>query len=288
MAKPQFFMNCIKKYVTRQDTNCPYCGSDDTQALQRKKLILQLRLCHACALMFRYPKDDTSENKGFYQKRYKQQTVTELPTNEELPHQIASRFASVGRDITEHWNVMRSIKPHGRLLDYGCSWGYCVHQFREKGYDAVGFEISEMRVDYGRSKLGLELVSNLQNLPDHSFDVIYSAHVLEHIPNPAISFQQFKRLLKPRGTLFIFVPNCASEPARRLGVNWGPMINEKHVLAFTPEFFEKNLRTYGFSLMFASTPYSIAPQPYRKGIVLNGEELLTIASKSADVLECIN
>lgn len=279
MGKPQFFLKCFEKYAMRQDTNCPHCGSSNTRCLQRKKLIVQLRRCESCSLMFRYPKDDDSENKGFYQRRYRQQTVTELPRKEELPQHIASNFASIGRDLTEHLSAMRDIAPHGRLLDYGCSWGYCVYQFRETGYEAAGFEISQMRADYGRKALGLDLVSDIKNLPDSSFDIIYSAHVLEHIPNPAVSFLQFKRLLKTGGTLFVFVPNCAGEPARRLGVNWGPMVNEKHVLALTPEFFHRNLPPYSFSTEFASSPYKLAPQPYSDKLFQDGEELLVIGRR---------
>lgn len=229
--------------------------------------------------MFRYPKDDDAENKGFYQKSYNQLTVTELPKKEELPGHIATNFVKVGRDLTDHLKVIQAIAPRGRLLDYGCSWGYCVHQFRGNGYDAAGFEISQMRVDYGREMLGLDLVSDVKQLHDDSFDVIYSAHALEHIPNPAVSFRQFQRLLKPGGSLFVFVPNCAGEYARRLGVNWGPMINEKHVLALTAEFFHRNLSTYGFSTEFSSSPYLQSPQPFRDELVLDGEELLVVGKR---------
>jgi 2-polyprenyl-3-methyl-5-hydroxy-6-metoxy-1,4-benzoquinol methylase len=276
MGRSGFFLTCIQKRAVFQPVDCPYCGSLATRRVQRKKLVLQLRRCDACSLMFRYPKDNETENKGFYQTSYMQETVTSLPAKEDLPDHIASRFAKVGRDLTEHLSVIQSIVPRGRLLDYGCSWGYCVYQFREHGYDAAGFEISRPRVDYGREMLGLDLVSDLAELPDASFDVIYSAHVLEHIPNPAASFVQFKRLLKPGGMLFLFVPNCAGEPARRLGVGWGPMINEKHVLALTAEFFHRNLSTYGFSTKFGSSPYESPPLPYEEHMLLDGEELLMV------------
>jgi hypothetical protein len=162
MGKSQFFLKSIQKYAMQQSSHCPYCGSLATPCLQRKKLVIQLRRCQACSLMFRYPKDDDTENKGFYQKSYKQQTVTELPKKEDLPGHIATKFADVGRDLTDHLKVIQGIAPRGRLLDYGCSWGYCVYQFRESGYDAAGVEISQMRVNYGREMLGLDLVSDVE------------------------------------------------------------------------------------------------------------------------------
>jgi hypothetical protein len=89
--------------------------------------------------MFRYPQDDDAENKGFYQNNYIQQTVTELPKKEELSAHIDKHFVKVGRDLTDHLKVIQALAPKGRVLDYGCSWGYCVHQFHGNGYDAAGF-----------------------------------------------------------------------------------------------------------------------------------------------------
>jgi 2-polyprenyl-3-methyl-5-hydroxy-6-metoxy-1,4-benzoquinol methylase len=240
---------------------------------------MQVRRCEKCALLFRYPKDDQQENKSFYQRKYRQDTVTDLPRESDIPQHIATRFRSVGRDLTEHLATMKPISPAGRLLDYGCSWGYCVHQFREAGYEARGFEISEPRVAYGRAVLGVDLTSNLDELPDRSFDVIYAAHVLEHIPDPAISFRTFQRLLAPGGKVFIYVPNSGGKEARALGIHWPPMVNEKHVLALTAEFFAKNLPAYGFDVRIASSPYSEPARAHEESPNVDGEELLVVAER---------
>ena len=282
MGKLAFGLKLIQKYIAGQDEDCPHCGSADTVLLQRKRGLLQLRRCNSCALLFRYPKDDSNENRSYYQKKYRQAEVTDLPPEEEIPNHVATSFTKVGRDVSLHLRTIRDFAPHGRLLDYGCSWGYCVYQFREAGYEAAGFEISQPRVEYGRSMLGLDLTSDVASLPDASFDVIYSAHVLEHIPNPALSFRNFQRLLKPGGQLILYVPNGAGEDARQLGAEWGPMVNEKHVLALTAEFFHRNLPAYGFSLKFASSPFTEAPRSYEDQPFLEGGELLVIGERTRD------
>lgn len=280
MDKLTFFLSLMLKYATGQNTECPYCASSRTSCIQRKKVLLQLRRCEGCSLLFRYPKNDQEENWGFYQKKYVEPTVTDLPPTEEIAAHKATRFVGVGRDLTEHLKTVKAIAPNGRLLDYGCSWGYCVYQFREAGYDTVGFEISRPRVDYGHSVLDVNLTSDIEQFPDASFDVIYSAHVLEHIPSPRSSFQNFQRLLKPGGTLFIYVPNCAGSAAKRLGIHWPTMINEKHVLALTAEFFQRNLPSYGFTLRFSSSPYSEFPRIYGVDDSLEGEELLVVGKRT--------
>jgi 2-polyprenyl-3-methyl-5-hydroxy-6-metoxy-1,4-benzoquinol methylase len=142
----------------------------------------------------------------------------------------------------------------------------------------MGFEVSRPRVEYGRKALGVHLSSEIADLPSGAFDAIYSAHVLEHIPNPKASLLTFQRLLKPGGKLFLYVPNCSGDHARRLGVKWGQMINEKHVLALTTEFFYRNLPKHGFSTEFSSSPYEQAPRPYESACDLSGEELLVVGT----------
>lgn len=251
----------------------------NTLLIGRKHLILQLRKCSDCALQFRFPKDEASENFEFYQEGYQQDNVTDLPLEAEMPSYIAKRFEGVGRDLTTHLNTIREIAASGRVLDDGCSWGYCVSQFRDVGYTAQGFEISRPRVEYGRKVLNVDLTSDVSMLSDASFDLIYSAHCLEHIPNPDLSLKQFQRLLKLGGHLFLYVPNCSGADALNQGVHWGPMIGEKHVLALTAEFFHRNLPKYGFTLQYSSSPYVLPPRNYEDNPPLAGEELLVIGRR---------
>jgi 2-polyprenyl-3-methyl-5-hydroxy-6-metoxy-1,4-benzoquinol methylase len=279
MSKAQFLMKTLVKYATLQSTDCPYCHCKRTNIVQWKNGIWQLRQCAECSLNFRFPKDDPEENISFYQKNYKQDKVTDLPREEDISFHITDRFRSVGRDLTTHLGPMRALVPAGRrILDYGCSWGYGVYQLSQAGYDATGFEISRPRVDYGQRTLHVNLTSDIDSLPKQGFDEIYSAHVLEHIPTPRIALRAFQRLLKPGGRLFLYVPNCSGDEAKRLGVKWGQMINEKHVLALTAEFFHKNLPEHGFSTEFTSSPYERSPQALSKNGDLGGEELLVVGT----------
>jgi hypothetical protein len=56
------------------------------------------------------------------------------------------------------------------------------------------------------------------------------------------------------------------------------MINEKHVLALTAEFFSKNLPGHGFSTEFSSSPYEKAPRAFEKDWDSRGEELLVVGT----------
>lgn len=261
MSKTRFLFRVLRAYLERQDKTCPCCDNSDTSVIGRKYLILQLRKCPVCNLMFRWPKDTPEFNKSFYQDRYQQVGLTtELPDLESLKQLTASNFCGTDKDFSEKIAVLKELVPQGRVLDFGCSWGYATYQLRHAGYDVFGFEISKPRAEFGRDFLKINILDDYGSLDQHrnSFDVIFSSHVLEHLPNFNGVFERFSALLKPEGILLLFIPNCGGDNASKLGVNWGPMVCEKHPQALDRIFFETILPKYGFAAKTFSEPYDLA------------------------------
>lgn len=280
MARTSFLISTVFRIATGQPKTCPHCESADTVLLQRKKFLLELRRCEDCRLTYRYPKEDVARNRTFYQDRYREGMTTVTPSLEELEILKGSNFTGTDKDFSLKIQLVQQEKSGGRLLDYGCSWGYGLIQFQSSGYDVVGFEISRPRAEYGRKHLKLEIIDDfrmIDSLQGASFDIIHSSHVLEHLPELNSVFSRFRRLLKPDGVLIIFVPNAGGRLARELGVRWGPMIGEKHPLAFTAEFFARNLPKHGFlSPRFKSSPYG-SSKGAPATVVQEGDELMVIA-----------
>lgn len=245
-----FAFGCLGKIIAQQRKSCPYCGNAHTRLLARKKVIAQLRHCPDCELMFLWPKITASASCALYQSSYREGVVSDLPSRDNLAHLISNRFHGGLLDYGGRISAVRELCSQGRLLDYGASWGYGVWQFRDAGYDAVGFEISRPRTEFGKRQLGLKMVDSTRNLPDHSFDVIHSSHVLEHMSDLSTAFADFRRLLRNGGHLVVFVPNGAGPSARQLGVKWGPMIGEKHVNALSEVFLGRALEGHGFTCKF--------------------------------------
>jgi 2-polyprenyl-3-methyl-5-hydroxy-6-metoxy-1,4-benzoquinol methylase len=238
--------------------------------------------------MFRWPKETSDWNVSFYRNRYREGLVTELPDRREpraamelLPDEAARWFAP-------KLAVLRALVPAGRVLDYGSSWGYCTLQLKATGYDAVGFEISKPRANFGNARLGLNILHDPDALERYAgyFDVILASHVLEHLPSLFGVFDRFRLLLKPTGALLVFVPNCEGRNARKLGARWGPMCCEKHPLAFEASFFEGILPQHGFpSVGTFSDPYDppviarLLAASRRASGDLSGDELMVWAQK---------
>src|SRR5580692_2586535 len=105
--------------------------------------------------------------------------------------------------------------PRGiRLLDAGAGEQqykkFCQHlhyvsqdfgQYNGKG-DQRGLQTGSW------SYSGIDIVSDITDIPepDASFDAILCTEVFEHIPDPLRALDEFRRILKPGGTLILTAP----------------------------------------------------------------------------------
>jgi 2-polyprenyl-3-methyl-5-hydroxy-6-metoxy-1,4-benzoquinol methylase len=287
-ANLRFLNRMLYKRLTWQDTRCPYCNQPNTSIIGRKHLVLQLRRCTSCKLMFRWPKDTAEHSQCFYQAEYREAAVTELPDEASLKLMQEFGFRGTERDITDKIAILKQLASSGLVMDYGCSWGYGTVQLQAAGYETIGFEISQPRATFGRSRLGLRILSSEAQLDGltGSFDVVFASHVLEHVPAPSLVLDRIASLLKQNGWLLGFVPNCGGDNARKLGVKWGPMCCEKHPLALDAEFLEQALRRRGFDVYLSTSPYAMDVvreifNPSRRGRDLDGVELMICARKTS-------
>jgi SAM-dependent methyltransferase len=244
--------------------------------------------CANCELIFRWPQDTEKELGTHYQDQYAEDAPQiRLPDPHDLPALKEQNFASLfGPDLDYKMGMLKAIRPAGTILDYGCSWGYATYLMRQNGYSAVGFEISKPRASYAREHLGVPVIDSVEALaafPDNSFDIIYSNHVLEHLPSIGRVLASFGRLLKPDGIAIHVLPNFSGN-ARRSGL-WLDWIGEDHPIAPSVDFFKKALPAAALSrFAFGSTPLdarAIAAVTARSDQApqLDGDELLIVAQQ---------
>lgn len=125
------------------------------------------------------------------------------PSEHLLPNWIISR-ADPERGIVDHF-IYRINKSSSNelLLDAGAG------NFRFKNYlEAQGFTYESQDFDQVfdqdmRDKY--TYVCDIENIPVSAsrFDVIVCAQVLEHLANPWVALQEFSRILKIGGTLYL-------------------------------------------------------------------------------------
>ena len=127
----------------------------------------------------------------------------------------------------EHWNRVaptvtfshpletawldRWVGRSGRILDFGCGYGRTLNELHGHGYAClVGVDAASAMIERGRAsfpRLDLRHIDGLPLAePDGAFDAILLLAVLTCIADDASQralAQELRRLLKPRGVLFL-------------------------------------------------------------------------------------
>lgn len=183
--------------MAKRDFSCPFCESTEHTKIMNK-LFLRLLKCKNCGLMFRWPKDN-NENIMYYTYIYDETNVTKLPTEAQINQFKSNGFKGSVYDISDKIHLVKRYVKNGKILDYGCSWGYHLCQFINQGFDGVGFEISQRRASFGEKQFGIKIHTRLNDLIEVSsgfFDTIFAHEVLEHLPSLKTIFDNLNILLK--------------------------------------------------------------------------------------------
>lgn len=126
------------------------------------------------------------------------------------------------------WDDLRQftsyVKEGDSVLDFGCGNGRLFELFRDiKNIRYAGVDQSEKLIDLARAKYPAGEFLCVEGFrlpfPDSSFDAVFAVAVLHHIPSAKKRkklLAEFRRVLKPGGTLIITVWNLWQKKYRSL------------------------------------------------------------------------
>ena len=187
--------------LTTDNFKCYLCGNSNCSLIHdniRYNLASRPYRCNACGFVFLYPRMTSEEEKEFYEKKY--------------------RYFYESQPLEDHWReslpeakkrVLRFKELYTkdtRLLEIGCASGFFLSEVRGNVKTATGVELTKEYVKYAVSR-GLDVRESLDEITDHSCDLIFMFHVLEHIDDPVKYLKEVKKKLSPDGNLIIEVPN---------------------------------------------------------------------------------
>lgn len=104
----------------------------------------------------------------------------------------------------------------GRVLDWGCGWGQITHMLRAESLDVTALDYRPDSEPEGFQPLERypEIEAYISHDPvrlpfeDGSFDAVLSLGVLEHVGDPDASLEEIRRVLRPKGTFYVYkLPN---------------------------------------------------------------------------------
>jgi SAM-dependent methyltransferase len=136
------------------------------------------------------------------------------------------------------------LRPEHRVVEFGVGhgWNLAALECRER----IGFDVGAHVAPIVR-KQGITFVERAEELHSGSADVLICHHVLEHVPDPAETLAELRRILAPEGRLLLFVPY---EIERRYR-HHDPREPNHHLFSWTPQTLGNLVKECGYSLSSA-------------------------------------
>lgn len=241
---------------------CNLCGNSRVEARPEKAAFLGLPEefaiveCSCCGLVFMSPRPTQEEYTRYY-------AADEVYSVEAYSKRAESRMPFY---LSRLRQIDQALSRRGRLLEIGCGTGRFLKLASDIGWEVCGTEISQAFQSYaGRNfRLDIRLAPKLADahFPEEAFDVIYCAHVCEHLLDPMASVLEMRRILKRTGVLLIEVPNqfrSLRDRLRKWAIRIGGRRGEgkiytryisslHHVFFFSPKTLTTMVRQAGFSV----------------------------------------
>jgi SAM-dependent methyltransferase len=239
--------------------NCPVCSNSSTApALAGSDVLFEtttkefkLNACPLCNCLFLNPLPDDREIAGFYPSQYwwSASRPTFLKRAESLYRRVALHgHVAFITSAARRWKAGTPL----RLLDVGCGSATLLGQMKKRNFDVLGVDTSAEAAQVAAEENGVRVVlGTLQNagLETSSFDLVTLFHVMEHVTNPRDVLDEVRRILKPRGTVVLQVPNIDSWQFRWFGAKWYGLDIPRHVIDYSRQSIVNLLEHCGFHIV---------------------------------------
>lgn len=123
------------------------------------------------------------------------------------PKSIPDWLKEVESDDMRRFEMLKSLMPNKRILDFGCGAGGFLLFAKTLARDVVGIKLESRIREYWANQL--KIVPSADDI-EGVYDLITAFHVLEHLPDPRATLKNLSRLLGTgqSSRMVIEVPNA--------------------------------------------------------------------------------
>lgn len=182
--------------------------------------------------------------------------TTNIPTKEEI-----TSYYNTNYELTSYLSPITVIryntildgfekfKKTGNLLDVGAGCGFFLEIAKQRGWNAIGTELTDQAIEQCENKGLTMFKGEIQDIDfgDLEFDIVLSIEVIEHINNPIEYVQKCGSILRKGGLFYLTTPNFNSYLRYRLKENYNVIEYPNHLCYFTRKTLKKLFTDNGFS-----------------------------------------
>ncbi len=190
--------------------------------------------CVRCGILKTFP--------PLHSKKFNPQ-ITKYIDYEEKRGEFEALFRPIVSAVKTH------VRPHGRILDVGCSSGILLELLKGEGFDLLGLEPNKLAFKYAQCKLGKRVLNTTIKTLTQSqqFDCIIYNHVLEHISDTNNEISHIREHLAPQGVLIVGVPNTHNCVYFLRKKYWEYLLPNEHIWHFNTGYLTRLFSQNGFS-----------------------------------------
>jgi len=195
---------------------CRLCGSGEEHQFVRAPNVFggqnehKFWSCKNCDAIYLYPIPSVEDEKKFYVNEFEGFMSSRVGDHRDWSN--AEKHKKTNQDQVKRRLpfLEKYLKPEIDLLEIGCSSGFMLDMFREKGANCIGIEPSGEFSEFLQNN-GHQVFEDIEHVKGKRFDVITHYFVFEHIRNPFKFLKQSYDLLKEGGVMVCEIP-CANDP----------------------------------------------------------------------------
>lgn len=229
---------------------CPVCSSSAIQAaIKATDHTVSGRLfpiweCTNCTLRFTQDVPDAAGIAAYYKS---ESYISHSNTSKGFINKLYQRVRKITLRQKRNLVIKNTGLKSGTLLDVGSGTGAFVHVMKSSGWQVTGIEPDADARRAALASFQTELLDAgvFFNLPAEKFDVITLWHVLEHVHDLHGYINQLKKIVKPRGCIFIAVPNYTSKDAHIYKEHWAAYDVPRHLYHFSPASLKNLMEQHG-------------------------------------------
>ncbi len=234
------FLGIIQQVENLNNPTCCVCQKPLKNLTSRRKAS-NLYRCEKCKTINQIYFDDLGENydKSYFMSEYKNQYGRSYEEDATTLRLLAK----------SRLDIIKKIKPHGRILELGSAMGFFVSEAVNYGYEAQGIEISAYASSYAKSKLEVDVrcasVEDFDYIEDE-YDIICAWYVLEHLPSLNTLLDKLYLSLKKGGILAFSMPNSYGITGQKKKDYYAGIVPLDHCFEFSPKSINRLLKKKGF------------------------------------------
>lgn len=238
-----------KDLLVSPNMTCPICNCIDSRPLFKKRELKLLR-CRKCGLVYIDNLLDkfNLDKYSYYKERI---NLSKLQLYNPLTER---RYIGL-------LNRIQGYRKNNEILEIGCGEGHFLSVAKNMDWQVMGLEKAPYAAEICKKFKINVICSDLldTDIKNDYYDAVVMFEVLEHLTQPQEYLRKINAILRKGGVLVITTPNFNSITRRLLNQRWR-LINEEHLLYFTPNTLKSTLGNCNFRLLGFEAKHITLPE----------------------------